>query len=543
MTHDRPLRSPSPPVPPRSGLRGLLRRSFRARIFAVTTATTIAISAVFTLFFLSRHHTAEHAKLVTEGRLLTRLLAHNSRIALFAGNREQLREIAEGAMETPSVLTVTMFNRDGHALVHLARPGVPGDVSAATPPPTAEGGNRSQTGAVVAGERLEFTQTIYARAGDGSESALFYDESVRNGTNNLLGTVRVVVDQEPIQRQVRTMVATAACAAAAFLTLTSFVLYLIIRGITRPLTHLAGGVREIEEGKGDISIPVESEDEVGVLAASFNRMTAALQERRLEQEMAARQISELNIRLEEKVRERTAQLESVNRELESFNYAAAHDLRAPIARLNGLCQALGEDCGESLSDDCRDYLRRIGAVGRQMERVISAMSSLYQVQRREMSLRPLDLSAVVRAVVATLREAEPQRQVEVRVQPDVQVTGDTELLWLAMQNLVGNAWKFTARAAGAQIEFGIEEREGTTVCYLRDNGAGFDMAYAGKLFKPFQRLHGPDEFPGTGVGLAIVHRIISRHRGHIWLESAEEAGTTCYFTLPAAEGTTAGGTL
>lgn len=537
MTNDSPL---PPPSPSRSGLRGVLRRSFRARIFAVATLALIAISTVFIAFFLTRHHRSEHASLITEGRLLARLIAHNSRIPLFAGNREQLREVASGAMDTQSVLSVTVLDADGRALVHLARPGTPGDLTAAAPALPGRG-RGSETETIVAGQRLEFAETVAIREGNGSESSLYYEGAARDEKVRPLGTVRVVIDLEPIHRGMRTFIATATCTAAAFLAATLFVLYLVIRGVTRPLTHLARGVREIEEGHRDISVPVESEDEVGSLAAAFNRMTAALQERRLAQEESARQISELNARLEEKVRERTAQLETVNRELESFNYAAAHDLRAPIARLNGLCQALEEDCGETLSADCRDYLRRIGLVGKQMERVISAMSSLYQVQRREMSLRPLDLSAVVRAVVATLREAEPAHQVEVDVQPEVQVKGDMELLWVAVQNMVGNAWKFTARTPGARIEFGTEERDGVRVCFVRDNGAGFDMAYAGKLFKPFQRLHGPDEFPGTGVGLAIVHRIISRHGGQIWLESAEDVGTTCYFTLPAAEGGTSGG--
>jgi light-regulated signal transduction histidine kinase (bacteriophytochrome) len=278
---------------------------------------------------------------------------------------------------------------------------------------------------------------------------------------------------------------------------------------------------------------VESEDEIGALTESFNRMVVALRQRREERDEAELRLRDLNARLEDKVIARTLQLEETNRELESFSYSAAHDLRAPLLRLNGLCKALKEDCGDRLDEEARTYFRRIATVGKQMERVISAMSTLFNVQRREMNCREMDVGAMVRAIMATLRQADPLREVALAVEPRVTATGDTELVWTALENLVGNAWKFTSHTPDARIEFGRVQREGEEVFFLRDNGAGFDMAYAAKLFKPFERLHGPDEFPGTGVGLAIVHRIMERHGGRVWLESAPGAGTTCYFTLPS----------
>lgn len=521
----------TPPTTARTGaisrICGSIRGSFRAKLFTVTAAMIVAISTIFAVFFITHHRESEEEKLVTEGRLLARLLANHARVALFAGNVEQLREIADGAMATPGALSVTIFDRDNRPLVTVTRSAD----GSAEPAPAQEAASAGKPGLRRTGRRIEFSEPVVGSARATRESDLFFETGGTGGALAPLGSVRVVMDEEPIHRRLRAMIATTFLAAALFLLAGCGAVYGVIRGVTRPLTHLAEGVRAVEAG-GSATIPVESSDEIGELAASFNRMVEAVWQRRREREEANRRIAELNARLEERVRERTAQLEEANRELESFNYSASHDLRAPLMRLNGFCQALEEECGDTLSRECRDYLRRIRGVSGQMERVIAAMSTLFRVQRRELAPRELDLSAMIRAIAATLAEGEPAREVEVTVEPEVMVCADTELLWVAMENLVGNAWKFTARTERGRISFGRAWRGGETVCYLRDNGAGFNMAYSGKLFQPFQRLHRPDEFPGTGVGLAIVQRVVARHGGRIWLESAEGRGTTCYFSLP-----------
>ena len=497
---------PARTTPPR-GIRG----SLRAKLFAVTTAGTIILSTAFTFFFLSSQNTILHEKLATEGELLTRLLAHNARQGLFAGNRDQLSDLAKGIMTAPNVVEVTIADRTGRPVVRMARPSTDG-----------------------AGQAMTFLEPVFALQAEGTEEDLFFPTTEQpEQAGRLLGTVRVAMSKERVHAQVRRLSMTAILGAMAFLALGTGLVYLIIRGVTRPLSHLTEGVKAIEEGERDVSIPVESEDEIGSLAESFNRMVVALRERKEERDEAERRLRELNAGLEDKVLERTAQLEEVNRELEAFSYSAAHDLRAPLLRLNGLCRALSEDCSERLDEQTHAYFRRIATVGKQMERVISAMSTLFNVQRREMNRREMDLSAMVRAIIATLRQADPLRKVTLAVEPNVTASGDTELVWTALENLVGNAWKFTSRAPEAFIEFGRVEREGEEFFFLRDNGVGFDMAYAEKLLKPFERLHGSDEFPGTGVGLAIVHRIMERHGGRVWLESAPGAGTTCYFTLPS----------
>ncbi|WP_298267281.1 PAS domain-containing sensor histidine kinase [Geobacter sp.] len=240
----------------------------------------------------------------------------------------------------------------------------------------------------------------------------------------------------------------------------------------------------------------------------------------------------LNAELERRVAERTAQLEAANRELESFSYSVSHDLRAPLRHVTGFTNILLEDCGEQLDETGLDCLMRVARATRRMEELIDALLNLSRYTRKEMAFEPVDLSAMAREIAAELAKADPARTVMFAIREGLTVHGDAGLLRVVMENLLGNAWKYTGRVAEATIEFGREERAGKVVYFVRDNGAGFDMAYAGKLFSAFQRLHGSDEFEGTGIGLATVRRIIGRHGGEVWADAAPERGATFSFTLP-----------
>jgi len=248
--------------------------------------------------------------------------------------------------------------------------------------------------------------------------------------------------------------------------------------------------------------------------------------------LAAREQSlcEANARLEERVAQRTRELEAANEELEAFNYSVSHDLRAPLRRVEGFNQALREECEGQLSEQGRDHLRRIGRAVGHMSELIDGMLELSRLNHGELLREIVSLSAMAEAVSAKLREAEPAREVSLCIQSNIVVTGDRRLLGIILDNLLGNAWKFTAKTAQARIEFGVTERDGKSVYYVADNGAGFDMAYAGKLFKAFQRLHFAQEFPGIGIGLASVARCIRRLGGRVWVESEPEKGATFYFT-------------
>ncbi|MGD9762379.1 MAG: PAS domain S-box protein, partial [Candidatus Binatia bacterium] len=250
-------------------------------------------------------------------------------------------------------------------------------------------------------------------------------------------------------------------------------------------------------------------------------------------------ISELNAELEQRVRERTAQLEAANQELQAFSYSVSHDLRAPLRHIEGFSQALREEHGAQLDAEARDYLDRIQLAVRRMGQLIRDLLSLSQVTLRDMAPEVVQLGTLALEIGSALESEALQRQVEFVVAPDLAARGDARLLRIALENLLGNAWKYTSRQPTARIEFGATEHGDGVAYFVRDNGTGFDMEHAKKLFQPFERLHRSEQFEGTGIGLAIVQRIIHRHGGHIWAESAPGQGATFYFTLDGSAASSA----
>lgn len=250
-----------------------------------------------------------------------------------------------------------------------------------------------------------------------------------------------------------------------------------------------------------------------------------------EEKEAEARILELNANLERRVEERTAELVAINRELEAFSYSVSHDLRAPLRSVDGFSNILLKSYTDQLDDAGRDYLQRMRAAAQRMGLLIDDLLALSRITRTGLVPEDLDLSALVEEVIAQLREADPERQVEIRIQPGIHAWGDTRLVRIALDNLLGNAWKFTSKKIEACIEFGQEEHEGQKAFFVRDNGAGFDMAYAQKLFGAFQRLHQTKEFPGTGIGLATVQRVVRKHGGKVWAAGEVGHGAVFHFTL------------
>jgi two-component system, sensor histidine kinase and response regulator len=244
----------------------------------------------------------------------------------------------------------------------------------------------------------------------------------------------------------------------------------------------------------------------------------------LESEQAALELAEARAEL---VRD----LEHKNRELESFSYAVSHDLRAPLRRIDSFSRAVLESQGDRLDETGRRYLERVREGSQHMSQLIDDVLHLAKVTRAELREQEVDLSAIATLALERLQESDPTRKVETRVRPGVVVTGDAQLLRIAIDNLLENAWKFTGKQPNARIEFGVTQVQNEPTFFVRDNGAGFDMTYVGRLFGPFQRLHPQAEFPGSGIGLATVQRIIHRHGGRVWAEGLEGQGATFQFTL------------
>jgi signal transduction histidine kinase len=289
------------------------------------------------------------------------------------------------------------------------------------------------------------------------------------------------------------------------------------RRVTGRLDRLTESADAIADGRYNGEPLVEGEDELGRLARSFNIM--------------ARRVWEAQRQLEKRVAQRTAELENANRELEAFTYTASHDLRAPLRAIVGFGDIVSEEYGSALDERGLGYLARNRGAAARMQNLIDALLEFSRTNRHEMAFSVVDLSALAREVVAELSAASPGRRIRWQIADDLVAPGDPRLLGVVMRNLLGNAWKFTAYRESAEIEVGMLAGAQPTF-FVRDNGAGFDMQYAERLFTPFHRLHGEQEFQGTGIGLSLVQRIIERHNGRVWADSAAGEGATFYFALP-----------
>ena len=282
---------------------------------------------------------------------------------------------------------------------------------------------------------------------------------------------------------------------------------------------------ELLDGKyyTSIKFPIFRKDAPPMLAGFTIDTTA--------RKLAEEELNKLNTELEQRVIQRTIQLEHANKELEAFSYSVSHDLRAPLRGIDGWSLALLEDNGDQLDEKGQLYLSRVRGEAQRMGHLIDDLLKLSRVSRFEMKQDNVNLSSIAQTIVTRLTEANPRRQFEFKVQPGIKAIGDTAMLEIVLTNLLDNACKFTAKKPFAIIEFGVTEADGQNAYYVRDNGAGFDMENARNLFGAFQRMHKQTEFQGTGVGLATVQRIIHRHGGKVWAESKADKGATFYFTI------------
>jgi signal transduction histidine kinase len=333
----------------------------------------------------------------------------------------------------------------------------------------------------------------------------------------VLGTVYLRADYE-LNNRLLGYLGIAAVVLVAAMLVAYFLSRVLQAVVTRPLLAITDVAREVTE-KRNFSLRAQklSRDEIGMLAEGFNTMLAEMER--------------LHAELEQRVRERTAQLEYTNRELEAFCYSVSHDLRAPLRAIDGFSQALLEDFPKEMPEEAQRFLSRIRSSTQRMGQLIEDLLNLSQVSRVGLERREIDITEIAKQVAADLRGREPGRRIEISIGEGLRAEGDPRLLRAAIENLVGNAWKFTSKTEQPRVEIGALREGAPATFFVRDNGAGFDMAYAAKLFGAFQRLHSNADYPGTGIGLATVQRIMHRHGGRIWADATPGKGAAFFFTL------------
>ena len=294
---------------------------------------------------------------------------------------------------------------------------------------------------------------------------------------------------------------------------TAGVAWLINRHVLAPISRLEQATREVAAGNWNFKLDVRRADEIGDMSRNFDAMTQTLRE-------SFAQIEHKN-----------EELAALNKEMEAFSYSVSHDLRGPLRSMDGFSLALLEDYGDKLDDEAKDSLTRIRAASQRMGRLIDELLGLARVTRAELSIRAVNLTSISREIAESLEQQHPGRSVQWVIDNDMTVNADKSLMHIAMQNLLENAWKFTGKTDKPVIRVGMIEHDGKKDCFVADNGVGFDMAYADRLFGAFQRLHHESEFSGTGIGLAIVQRIFRRHDGRIWVHAKPGHGATFFFSL------------
>ena len=363
-----------------------------------------------------------------------------------------------------------------------------------------------------------------------TDDHLFVSQPITSEARHL-GTLYLQSDLYEIDQRLRRYGVIIVVVAAAAISFTILISRRLQAGVSGPILDLAAVAQTVSE-KNDYAVRAantRSVAEVEQLVATFNQMLTEIQRQH-------RELEEARTMLEQRVEERTRELAAANKELEAFSYSVSHDLRAPLRAIDGFSKALIADYADKpLDQRGRHFLERVRAGTQKMSGLIDDMLHLARVTRSDLQRKDVDVTAIAKDVSAELSRRNPDRGVQACVQEGLRAFADAHLLTIVFENLIGNAWKFTAQKNDARIEVGQQNDGDHSVFFVRDNGAGFDMAYADKLFGAFQRLHDDSQFEGTGIGLATVQRIIHRHAGHIWAEAEEHKGAVFYFTLGGKE--------
>ena len=484
-----------------------IKRKLTAIFLLISGLVLLLTSAAFVTYDVVTFRKTMRNNLATRAGIL----AANSTAALAFSNEADATEILSALKSDPHMVAAALYDQGGRVFAtYLARPAA-GLIPAAPQPD---------------GYRFEGLHLVAFAP-------------VAQGESERLGTLYLASDTKALSDALR-LSGIIAIVVLAIALLAAYALAAALQGrISEPILALANTATAVATQQDYFArAPKFGEDELGQLADAFNQMLGRLEEQKKELQQHA-------TRLEQRVAERTQELEqrnealrrnaaellAANSELDAFAYSVSHDLRAPLRAIDGFSQVLLEDHAAQLGDAGRDSLQRVRVASQRMATLIDDLLKLARVTRAEMRTERVDLSGMARDIVVDIQRAAPDRQVEFAIAPGLEAQGDSRLLRVVLDNLLRNGWKYTGKRPQPRVEFTALDQNGDRVFVIKDNGAGFDMRYADKLFGVFQRLHSSSEFDGTGVGLATVRRIINRHRGRIWAEGAVDQGATFYFTL------------
>ena len=478
--------------------------SIRNKLIIIQSATALIALVICCSIFVFNGIATFKGSTVRKMFSIAHIVGDNSVAPLMFVDQDAAKKTLQNLSKEPDVLNAMILDKSGNVFAAYTRPGASKDDH--NYKMTAEN-NQPRTTYQFQGDRLYVLYKIYQ-------------------DNSFVGTLAIRSELAEMKQIIRNYVLAASMVLFVGLLSAIVISFFLQQTISSRLLMLVVKTKEVaQSGNYNVRVWTEDKDEIGILSKEFNAMMMQI-------DNMQKSLKDANSDLEKRVEQRTAELENANKELESFSYTVSHDLKAPLRAINGFTEILMKKYGDKLDEKAKEITDVIIANARKMGQLIEDLLEFSRLGRKEFAIAEVSMAEIVEQVAKDVKAANEGRNVELTIEPLPPTHGDRNLLIQVWTNLIANAFKYSSHKEKSVITIGSFKKGDDTVYFIKDNGAGFDMRYADKLFRVFQRLHGANEFEGTGVGLAIVSRIISRHGGKVWAEGKVDEGATFYFSLP-----------